>query len=227
MLLNIALAVGPALLLLWWAYRRDSARPEPRRLVLGAFGLGIVAVAVAIAIGLAAEPLALLFHGAWRIAYQAYFVAGFLEEGAKLAVVLFFVARHSEFDEVADGMVYAMAASLGFAVIENALYLAGPPTVLLIRGITAVPLHGTAGGIMGFFVGMSRIEGRGSSLTGLLAAVALHGTYDYFLFTGGAFGFAVIPLLIIALVVVAALFRVAVKRDQDAGRAPRGSGRPT
>ena len=124
-------------------------------------------------------------------------------------------------------MVYAMAASLGFAVIENALYLAGPPTVLLIRGITAVPLHGTAGGIMGFFVGMSRIEGRGSSLTGLLAAVALHGTYDYFLFTGGALGFAVIPLLIIALVVVAALFRVAVKRDQDAGRAPRGSGRPT
>ena len=219
--LNIALAVGPAILLLLWAYRRDTARPEPRRLVLGAFGLGIVAVAVAIVVGLAFEPLAQLFSGAWRVAYRAYFVAGFLEEAAKLAVVLFFVARHKEFDEVADGMVYTMAASLGFAVVENAMYLAEPSTVLLIRGITAVPLHATAGGVMGFFVGMSRIEGRGSSLTGLLAAVILHGSYDFFLFTGGLVSFATIPLLVVALVVVSLLFRHAVKRDQNAGRVPR------
>ncbi|MEE8440793.1 MAG: PrsW family intramembrane metalloprotease [Spirochaetia bacterium] len=229
LLLNVTLAVGPALLLLRWAYRRDTAQPEPRRLVLGAFGLGIVAVALAIVVGLALEPLAELFTGASRIAYRAYFIAGFLEEAAKLAVVLFFVARHKEFDEVADGMVYTMAAGLGFAVVENALYLVGPPTVLLIRGISAVPLHAAAGGVMGFFVGMSRIEGRGSVLTGLLAAVALHGSYDYFLFTGGALSFATIPLLIVALILVGILFRVSVKRDQDAGRVPRhrsGTTRP-
>ncbi len=222
LLLNIALAVGPAILLLVWAYRRDTARPEPRRLVLGAFGLGIVAVAVAIVVGLAFEPLAQLFAGAWRTAYRAYFVAGFLEEAAKLAVVLFFVARHKEFDEIADGMVYAMAASLGFAVVENAMYLGEPPVVLLIRGITSVPAHAAAGGLMGYFVGLSRIEGRGSSLTGLLAAVILHGTYDFFLFIGGRISFATIPLLIIGLALVIYLFSLAVKRDQEAGRAPRG-----
>lgn len=219
--LNIALAVGPAVLLLMWAYSRDTARPEPKQLVLEAFGLGIVALAIALAAGLALEPLARFFTGAWRIAYRAYFVAGFLEEAAKLVVVLFLVTHHKEFDEVADGLVYTMAASLGFAVIENVLYLTGPPAVLLIRGISAVPLHATAGGVMGYFVGMSRIEGRGSSLTGLLAAVALHGTYDYLVFSGGLLSFAAIPLLIGAFIVVSMLFRNAVKRDQDAGRVPR------
>ncbi len=222
LLLNIALAIGPAILLLLWAYRRDTARPEPRRLVLGAFGLGIVAVAVAIVVGLALEPLEQLFTGIQRIVYRAYFVAGFLEETAKLAVVLFFVTRHKEFDEVADGMVYTMAASLGFAVVENAMYIGEPSVVLLIRGITAVPAHAAAGGFMGYFIGLSRIEGRGSSLTGLLAAVALHGTYDFFLFMGGRMSFAVIPLLIIGLVLVVYMFSIAVKRDQDAGRVPRG-----
>lgn len=219
--LNLALAVGPALLLLLWAYRRDSVRQEPPRLVLAAFGLGVVAVAMAIVIGLALEPFAVLVSGVWRTVYEAYFIAGFLEEAAKLAVVLFFVARHKEFDEVADGMVYTMAASLGFAVVENAMYLGGPPVVLLMRGIMSVPTHAAAGGLMGYFVGMSRIEGRGTSLPGLLAAVALHGTYDFFLFIGGALSFATIPLLIIGLALVIYLFGVAVKRDQKAGRVPR------
>jgi RsiW-degrading membrane proteinase PrsW (M82 family) len=226
LVLNLALAIGPALLLLRWAYRRDSVRPEPPRLVLAAFGLGVVAIGIAIVVGLALQPLARLLTGLPRLAYEAYFVAGFLEEAAKLAVVLFFIARHKDFDEVADGMVYTMAASLGFAVVENAMYLGEPSVVLLIRGLTAVPAHGAAGGLMGYFVGMSRIESRGSAFPGLLTAVALHGTYDFFLFIGGPISYATIPLLIVALALVAYLFRVAVQRDQNAGRVPRTNHTP-
>jgi RsiW-degrading membrane proteinase PrsW (M82 family) len=228
---NLALAIGPAALVLLWAYRRDRIRREPPRLVLGAFGLGVVAVAAAIVVGLLLDPLAWAFGDTGALLFRAYVVAGLLEEAAKLAVVLFFIARHTEFDEVADGMVYTMAASLGFAVVENILYLAGPSTVLLVRGITAVPLHATAGGIMGYFIGMNRIEKRGSILAGLFLAVLLHGTYDFLLFTGagsetGLVSLATIPLLVVAGVATAVLFRRAVRSDQAAGRVPQGSPAP-
>ena len=223
--INLALAAGPALLVLLWAYHRDKVRREPPRLVLGAFGLGIVAVAAAILVGFFVDPVARGLRPELAIFFRAYVVAGLLEEAAKLAVVLFFVARHQEFDEVADGMVYTIAASLGFAVVENVLYLSGPSAVLLLRGVTAVPLHAAAGGMMGYCVGVNRIEGRGSVLTGLIAAVALHGTYDYLLFAGvrqnsALLSFATIPLLVLAVVIVAVLFRVAVRKDRAAGRVP-------
>ena len=220
---NVALAVGPAAIVLLWAYRRDKARSEPPRLVLGAFGLGIVAVAGAIVVGLFVDPLARSLSQGGAVLFRAYVVAGLLEEAAKLLVVLFFISRHEEFNEVADGMVYTMAASLGFAVVENVLYLAGPSAVLLLRGVTAVPLHAAAGGIMGYCVGMERIEGRGSVVTGLILAVLLHGTYDFLLFTGVRLtsyliSFATVPLLVAAAVAVALLFQSAVRRDRAAGR---------
>jgi RsiW-degrading membrane proteinase PrsW (M82 family) len=194
--------------------------------VLGAFGLGIVAVAAAIVVGLFVDPFARSLSVTGALLFRAYVVAGLLEEAAKLAVVLYFISRHEEFDEVADGLVYTMAASLGFAVVENVLYLAGPSTVLLIRGFTAVPLHAAAGGLMGYFVGLYRIEGRGSVFAGLLAAVLLHGTYDYLLFAGLysdsiLVSFGTVPLLVGAAIVVALLFRSAVRRDRAAGRVPQ------
>jgi len=214
--LNLTLAIAPALLLLLWAYRRDSRKPEPPKLVLRAFLLGIAAIVVAVIAGLLLQPLEDMMRLQLRLVFDAYVVAGLLEESAKLAVVLFFVARHEEFDEVTDGLVYTMAASLGFAAVENILYLGDPASVLLVRGFTAVPLHASAGALLGFYVGLSRIEQRGSVLPGLLFAVLLHGTYDYLLFSGN--GLATIPLLVAAVIVVRGLFVRAKKLDEAAGR---------
>ena len=77
-------------------------------------------------------------------------------------------------------------------------------------------MHASAGALLGFFVGMSRIEQRGSVATGLFLAVLLHGTYDYLLFTGN--GLMTIPLLIASLIVVRGLFVRAKKLDESAGR---------
>lgn len=214
--INLTLAIAPALLLLLWAYRRDNSKPEPPRLVIRAFLLGFVAVVGAVAAGLLLQPVMGFMSRQIQLLFEAYVVAGFLEEMAKLVVVTIFVSRHEEFDEVADGIVYTMAASLGFAAVENILYLGDSPSVLLLRGFTAVPLHASAGALMGFFVGMSRIEQRGSAAPGLCLAVLLHGTYDYLIFTGN--GLLTIPLLIAVLIVVRGLFVRAGKLDESAGR---------
>jgi RsiW-degrading membrane proteinase PrsW (M82 family) len=219
--INIVLAIVPALLILLWAYRRDRAHPEPRRLVLAAFLLGLVAVLAALVAGFVTAPLGRMLSGYADLAFKAFFQAGLLEEAAKLAVVLLVVARHPAFDEVADGIVYVMAASLGFAAVENVLYIGETTSVLLIRAITAVPMHGAVGGIMGYFVGLSRIEHRGSVVTGLLLAVVVHGLYDFVLFAGGLLSFAAIGIVVASMVTVARLFRTAVARDIEAGRSRR------
>lgn len=217
---NLALAIAPGLLLLAWAYRRDSGQAEPRRLVMRSFFLGFLAVALALGLGLLTRFGDTLFRGYGLIAYRAFFTAGFLEEGAKFLVVMLLVARREEFDEIADGIVYTMAASLGFAVLENVLYLGGSPGTLFVRAFTAVPMHGSVGGLMGYFIGLHAIEGRGSPITGLLLAVAVHGLYDFVLFTGTVWSFLAIPIVIAAMVVVGYLFRVSVARDRKMGRVP-------
>src|SRR5437588_402293 len=77
-------------------------------------------------------------------------------EALKLAVVLGFPFRYSAFDEVLDGVVYTVAASLGFGLLENLAYSATDVATGLARALTAVPMHAIAAGVMGYFVGRAR-----------------------------------------------------------------------
>jgi RsiW-degrading membrane proteinase PrsW (M82 family) len=91
-----------------------------------------------------------------------------------------------------DGIVYGVAAGLGFATIENIFYVFGFGTIstALIRAFMSVPSHAAYGGIMGFYLGMaksfrlsSKQHERKLILTGLAIAILLHGLYDTIAFT--------------------------------------------
>jgi RsiW-degrading membrane proteinase PrsW (M82 family) len=91
---------------------------------------------------------------------MAFLSAAVPEEFFKWLIVVLYCARHKEFDEPMDGLVYGAVASLGFATFENVVYVwvsevstqAGLQ-VALARGLTAVPMHASLGAIMGYFVG--------------------------------------------------------------------------
>jgi RsiW-degrading membrane proteinase PrsW (M82 family) len=184
--ISVLSAVLPSLLLLWFFYSWD-VNPAPWRVIWITFGLGIAMVAPVLALELtvfrdASIPnpyLAGLVKGFWGAAVP--------EELLKFLVVAGYCMRHKAFDERMDGMVYGAVASLGFATMENILYVTGADLPLaLSRALTAVPCHAFLGAIMGFYIGQARFDSksRGRYLAlGLGLALILHGLYDFPLLT--------------------------------------------
>jgi len=218
-LLNAFLAVAPAVILLFWFNRRDTRRPEPGRLIFSAVGLGILSTLPAIVLEMLVDPL---FTGLPPLEYAlatGFITAALVEESCKLFFVYRFLFRKPQFDEVSDGIIYTIAASMGFALFENILYSQGVPGwTLLLRGFTAVPLHALASGIMGYYIGRAKFGRPSLRFKGLAAAVLIHGAYDFFLFTGTWLAFLTIPLLLISWRKLKQLSQLALTEDRFYGR---------
>ncbi|MEM8883520.1 MAG: PrsW family glutamic-type intramembrane protease [Planctomycetota bacterium] len=178
-----ALIVGfvPALLWLWVFWRKDRWEREPKRLVLRVFLFGAVM----------AGPIFVLERHLPLppTIFAEFFVrVGFVEELFKILPVLYLALRHAEFDEPMDGVVYGAAAALGFAGAENAVYAihAGGATAI-VRAFTSTVLHVGLTGMVGYAIGLARF-GRAYrgviALSAFLAAVTIHGSYNFFLAVG-------------------------------------------
>src|SRR6185436_15512269 len=112
----------------------------------------------------------------------AFVVAAFVEEACKIYVVYRIVWRRPEFDERMDGIVYATRAGLGFALVENIMYLFGQVELSgfvvtwFLRALLAVPGHALWTGMMGYFAARRRFDRVGPGIVGgYLLAVFLHG----------------------------------------------------
>jgi RsiW-degrading membrane proteinase PrsW (M82 family) len=181
--LLFASAVTPSLLLLWYFHSRDH-HPEPRGVLLATFLFG---VAIVVPVFLIATPLDLITptiaDPGLRGVYRAFAVAAIPEELLKFCVVWFYCARHRAFDEPMDGLVYGAVASLGFATLENVLYVAqGGLELAVMRAVTAVPSHAFWGVIMGLYIGQAKFGPPALRARRLFAAwffpMLLHGLYD-------------------------------------------------
>ncbi len=223
LLVNVLVAILPAVIILLWAYRRDIRKAQEPRLVFRAFLLGFVAAVVAILGGFIIAPAAGLLPPFAALLYRAFIVAAFTEESAKLLVVLLLIRPHQQFDEITDGVVYTIAAALGFAFLENVLYSGGTTGVLVIRAVTAVPLHAIAGGIMGYYVGLSKFDRDADLAWGPAAAILIHGLYNALVFAGSWLIVAAVAVLIGGGIWLRHLFTLAVEADRRAAR-PAGHG---
>ena len=121
-------ALIPALLLLGYIYWQDRKSPEPVKQLLKATAMGVLSIPLTFCIltplsemGFIAED-ATTFGEAINI---AFFGAAIPEELAKLLVLWLLLRKNKYFDERMDGIVYAVCVSLGFAGLENILYVVG------------------------------------------------------------------------------------------------------
>jgi RsiW-degrading membrane proteinase PrsW (M82 family) len=183
----------PAIVAMWYVDRLDAKRPEPPRLRRLVAFVGMLSVIPALLIGVVSEAAlgelvgpAHSYNGAL---FTSYVRAAFVEELCKIAVVYWMVWRRPEFDERMDGIVYAVRAGLGFALVENVFYLLGTSdmsgfvTVWLLRACLAVPGHAMWTGMIGALAARRRFDGKGVGLFGgFLLAVFFHGTYDACIF---------------------------------------------
>jgi RsiW-degrading membrane proteinase PrsW (M82 family) len=180
-------AVTPSLLLMWYFHSRDIY-PEPARVLWPTFGLGVLIIIPVLAVGLPARWAITGGSNALLIGLrEGFLVAALPEEFCKLLVLGLYCARHRAFNEPMDGVIYGVAASLGFATLENLLYVAhGGMNAAFLRALTAVPSHAFLGAIMGYYVGQARFDPhrRASFLFKAWALpTLLHGLYDFPLLT--------------------------------------------
>ena len=110
------------------------------------------------------------------------------EEFLKFIILYFIVLRRNEFNEPMDGIVYGVTVSLGFATYENYNYVfhwaeiweIDPMQMAIWRSYSAVPLHGLAGCIMGFYFGKYAFTAEKKYLIlSLLIPFLVHGFYNF------------------------------------------------
>lgn len=190
MQLLLSLAIAPVALLLIYINKRDVIAKEPSSALVKAFVAGCACVLLDLIILL---PPMLIFGKAesWDNVFlsafgQAFFEAGIPEELCKFAMLYWLVWKSKYFDEHFDGIVYATFVSMGFACIENIMYVFTFGFInAIVRSVTAVPMHFCAGVIMGYYFSRAKFfksERRNFMLKAITIPMLLHGFYDFIVF---------------------------------------------
>ena len=185
----IALAIAPGLAICLFIFHRDAYNREPKLNLVVSFMFGVLSIVPAYFIETGFENI--FDNSIAGTAVKAIFLVALTEELCKFAVLRFYSYRQKSFDEPFDGIVYGVMVSMGFATLENVLYVIGSVKeghgyqVALLRMFLAVPAHATFAVLMGYHVGRAKFEkGRSVALMvlGIFWAVLFHGAYDTFLF---------------------------------------------
>lgn len=190
---NAFLLVPVVLPILFWGayhYHKDRHLPEPIGRLALAFVLGLLSAAISkalyIALGWASlryDALALADGNTLGLLAYSMLAIGPVEELAKLLPFLLLVLRFPEMDEPIDGIIYASFVALGYAAVENYLYLDYlTPVEAAARGFAGPVVHILFASIWGYTLGCAHLRGRSllrGFLSGFLVAAGLHGLYDF------------------------------------------------
>lgn len=198
----LLIAFAPVLIILFYIYFRDKYEHEPIRMLLKALLAGGLITIPVIFAELGLETLGSnIRDGATSPLWTAFIVAGATEEIFKFLALFIMIWANRNFNEKFDGIVYAVFISLGFALVENVVYvIQGGLNVALIRALTAVPAHALFGVVMGYYFGIARFleeERTVYIVRAILWPIILHGFYDYCLMSNKpVFMVIFIPFLI-------------------------------
>lgn len=188
----VAAALLPPLILLRVVYRMDTVESEPGELLRSLFLRGVLAMVPIFFLELACDQFVDFFpFGSLAYLFLSYFVVpGFVEEGVKYRVLYGRTWNDGNFDYRFDAVVYAVFVSLGFAAVENIMYVmtTGFGTAVM-RALFSIPGHAMFGVVMGVGYGAAKaLEAQGEPHRAALrrrrawiAAAILHGFYDFLL----------------------------------------------
>ena len=188
----VAIAVVPALLLIFYIYSLDKIEKEPTKLLVKLFFLGGLTTVSAMILELLGDALLKSAEGviptALYLAIDNFLIVALVEEGGKHFVMKHMTWKNEAFNYRFDGVVYGATASLGFAAFENILYVLNYGDSLApTRAVTAIPLHCIAGVFMGHYYGQAKyMKDSGNEkkasyymTLSLIVPILIHGLYDY------------------------------------------------
>jgi RsiW-degrading membrane proteinase PrsW (M82 family) len=180
------LSVLPAALLIIFIYRQDKYQKEPFKSLFKAFFGGMLSVVFTIVtVRIIDYTIGLIPYLNQTVFYDSFITAGIPEELCKFLVFMIFIWNDKNFDEYFDGIVYASFISLGFATVENIMYvMPGGIGTGIVRALISVPAHFLFGVILGYFLSLAKFNSDKKGryiIIGLLIAMAAHGLFDWLL----------------------------------------------
>jgi protease PrsW len=201
---SVVLGFVPGAFWLWYLYRKDDHEPEPLSLVILVFVLGGFSTAAVLSVRPFFEDMLPLGTGLDHALSDAFLLTAPLEETMKFAALLIGIGWSRELDEPLDGIIYGTAVGLGFASVENVVYLLQETGIgargqlAVLRGFTSTLVHVSASGAIGFFLGLTRFSPPAKRpwlvIVGFLVAIGFHGAYDVFL--SGSIGWIALMLVL-------------------------------
>lgn len=185
-MLLLALALAPGVAIALYIYLKDKHEREPIGLLLLSFFYGVLSIFVTLLVSWPLELLVVNKQDAAELFADAFFKVALVEEFSKFIFIRFVLFRNKNFNEPFDGIVYAVMVGMGFATLENIVYVYqyGMATGIL-RMFTAVPAHACFAILMGYYLGRAKFSKEKNlyfTLLALISATVFHGLYDYFLF---------------------------------------------
>lgn len=199
----------PALFWLWFWLREDKLRPEP-----------LLLIAITFIAGMAVVPLALPLQ---KMAIELYVGTNLvvawviIEEALKYALAVLIILWNRAVDEPIDMIIYMIVIALGFAALENTLFLLSPllagdylnsTLTGSFRFLGATLLHVLASGTVGVFLAFafykSKIAQIGFGMIGLFLAIVLHALFNFFII--GASGETILGVFLFVWIGIIVLF---------------------
>ena len=197
MIILLSVAIAPGLALFSYFYLRNEISYEPSRTLFHTFIYGAILT----------FPILFIQHVfETEHIFQSVFLRNVLftsslEEFFKWLILVMAIYQHIEFDDPYDGILYGASVSLGFATVENILYLFtyGLDTALL-RALLPVSSHAIFGVVMGYYLGLAKFAVHGSNrpllFVALLAPLGLHMLYNGILAIQGIWLYFMIPFML-------------------------------
>ena len=209
----IVFSVIPNFIWLYF-YLKQDPHPEPPPFLILAFFLGIFSTMVALGAGFGLLKLTGIFSGLSEVMIQSSFWfmflgVAFVEELAKFLTMFFLLRKNFVFDEPIDALIYSVVIALGFAFVENIVYLVSvfnqfPQDLsqmayfVSLRFIGANFLHTLCSGLVGYFWATGIVRHRNPSrlFLGIFLATAIHGLFNFSLVVLG------MPFYVISVVLL-------------------------
>lgn len=219
------LAIFPIIIILLFVYYNDKNK-EPFFLLLRLFLSGFISCGIVLFVSGHLETFASVFSPtSSKNIYQTFIYSfvgvALVEEISKWFMVYAIGYHNKSFDEVYDGLVYAVFVSLGFAFIENILYvlISNSISTAIVRALCAVPSHACDAIFMGHHLSLAKqyaMKGnkrkeRQQLLLSIIMPAFIHGVYDFCLLSG----FKILIIVFAAFIVFMYFISISTLKDMS------------
>ena len=204
----LILALLPVVCFLVWIYYKDKYEKEPVAKLVQYFFMGILVSILAIFMELYLSKFNNL-SGIESNIYTAFFVAAFTEEGVKSIILIPMLLGEKDFNEKLDGIIYSIVLSLGFATVENIIYLMKERVDLslglaITRGLISIPSHIMFAITMGYYISKYKFAKDNNKkikylFYAVIIPILLHGVFDFILMIGYRWAIIVFIVYVIFL----------------------------
>lgn len=197
MFILLSAAIAPGLALFSYFYLRNQMATEPRKTLFRTFIFGLLITFPIMFIQYVLQEEQLITN---PFLLNVVF-SSTMEEFFKWFIIFAFIYRHVEFDDPYDGILYGAAASLGFATMENLLYLLtfGIDTAFM-RALLPVSSHALFGVVMGYYFGKSKFTKNNRSMEYLVLSIGapflLHFAYNSILMFEDYWVYLIAPFML-------------------------------